>query len=153
MFGGILAPLPGGTSGGTGVSGIAGPVDALVSKATVDSNKSMGNALDAIRGQVGPEVESTHPVEHGDTLIDAYKAKDAAVKADVTAKYQAAKDANGGNLQMEGGSFVNDAEAALKPQGKGKFLPATVRGILDDVKDSNGQMSLDDFEGYKNSVI
>ena len=114
--------------------------------------KQLTQNAQAIRDDVGPDVFSTNQIEHAETFIDAYKAKDAPIKADVTAKYDAAKAANGGDLQMQGNQFVSEAEAALKPQGKGRFLPSTVQGIIDDVKASGGQMSLDDFEGYRTQL-
>lgn len=112
-------------------------------------NGQLVSKLQDIRDQVGPEVFSTNPIEHGDTLIKSYKDMDAPVRADISAKYDAANAASAsGNLQMDGSSFVDSANAALKAQSKFRFLPSSVQGILDDVKAANGAMSLHDFQAY-----
>lgn len=117
-----------------------------------DQNSRLGENLQTIRDQVGPDVFSTNQAEHGDTLIGAYKDHDAKVVSQIDANYKAAREANAGSLEMDGNGFVDEARAALKPQGKSRFLPPEVQGILDDVKDRGGQMSLDDFEGYRTQL-
>ncbi len=112
-------------------------------------NGQLVSKLQDLRDQAGPEVFSTNPIEHGDTLIKSYKDMDAPVRADISAKYDAANAASaGGSLQMDGSSFVDKSAAALKAQSKFRYLPSSVQGILDDVKANNGQMSLDDFQAY-----
>ena len=56
-------------------------------------NAKLVQNVQAIRDQAGPDVFSTNVVEHGDTLIDAYKAKDAAATKTIDAAYDAARDA------------------------------------------------------------
>jgi len=58
-----------------------------------DQNAKLVQNVQAIRDHVGPDVFSTNAVEHGDTLIDAYKAKDAATTKTIDAAYDAARAA------------------------------------------------------------
>lgn len=55
-------------------------------------NAKLVQNVQAIRDRVGPDVFSTNSVEHGDTLIDAYKKADKAVSDKIDAAYQAARD-------------------------------------------------------------
>lgn len=57
------------------------------------ANKALVENLTAIRDQVGPDVFSTNAVEHGDTLIGAYQAKDAAVSKVIDSAYDTARNA------------------------------------------------------------
>jgi hypothetical protein len=114
-----------------------------------EQNEQLTDALDAVRREASPGAVSNDPIENGQTVVDKLKAYDEPVKADIDAKYEAARAASAnGDLRMDGSSFVSDANAALKPQSKFRFLPANVRGILDDVANADGRMTLDDYQAY-----
>lgn len=114
-----------------------------------DQNQQLTDAFDEIRRKAAPGHVANDPIENGQTAVDALKGYDEPIRADINAKYGAARAASaGGDLQMNGGSFVQNANTALKPQSKFRFLPAPVKGILDDVEQAGGRMSLDDYEAY-----
>ena len=106
--------------------------------------------VQAIRDEVGPDVFTTNPVEHGDTLIKAYQDKDAALRADITAKYKALADANGGDLPLDGKTFVDSAQAALKKQMKAPFLPPGVQSTLSEL--GSGPMTFENFENLRTTL-
>lgn len=114
-------------------------------------NGQLKQNLQEIRDQVGPDVYSANPVEHGDTLINAYKTKDAEAQADIKAKYQALADANGGDLPVDGQAFVSAADAALKKQMKAPFLPAPVQSVLQGLRDG-GPMTMENFENLRTTL-
>ncbi|CAB4121199.1 hypothetical protein UFOVP154_46 [uncultured Caudovirales phage] len=116
-----------------------------------EQNANMVENVRTIREQVGPDVFTTNPVEHGETLIGAYKAKDAAIKADITAKYQALKDANGGEFPVDGQAFVQAADSALKSNMKRPFLPGGVERILQQYRDGD-QMTFENFENLRTTL-
>lgn len=109
--------------------------------------KALGANLDAIRAKVAPDVTDTHPTAHGQALVDAYKTMDAPVRADITAKYQALKDANGGDFPVAGHDIAAAADQGLKADNVTRFLPAEVKGVLDDIRQP-GNMSFNDFQNY-----
>lgn len=112
-------------------------------------NQQLTDALDNLRQEASPGAVQNNPIENGQIAVDSLKAYDEPVKADVNAKYDAARAASArGDLQMDGSSFVDSANAALKPQSKFRFLPSTVQGILNDVEKGGGKMSLDDYQAY-----
>jgi hypothetical protein len=118
-----------------------------------DQEAQMVDALDNIRREAAPGHVQNDPIENGQVAVDALKAYDEPVKAAIDAKYAAARKASAtGDLQMDGRTFVKDAMEALKPQNKYRFLPETARGIINDVNDAFGTMSLDDFQAYSTQL-
>ncbi len=114
-----------------------------------DQNDQLTDAIDNVRREAAPGAVQNDPIENGQIAVDSLKAYDEPVRADIDAKYAAARSASAdGDLQMNGSSFVENANKALKPQSKFRFLPSTVKGILDDVGEAGGKMSLDDYQAY-----
>ncbi len=103
--------------------------------------------FDEVRQAVAPDI-AARGVELGQMAVDAYKTMDDAVRADITAKYKALEDANGGNFPISAADFVTAAETALAKANRSRFLPAEVRGILDDVRESR-VMTFGEFENYR----
>lgn len=110
-------------------------------------NTALVNALDNVRSKAAPNI-SAQGSDIGQQLVDAYKARDAQVKAEISANYQKLQDANGGQFPLNGDTFVNSATQALKAKNVQRFLPSSVQGILDDLKGS-GNMTFNDFENYR----
>lgn len=103
--------------------------------------------FDEVRQRVAPDI-AAQGTDLGQMAVDAYKKMDEPVVADITAKYKALADANGGDFPLSGADFVNAADKALKKQNKARFVPAEVRGILEDLRDG-GNMTFNDFENYR----
>src|SRR6185437_11309160 len=106
--------------------------------------------LRAIRDEAGPDVFSANPVEHGDTLINAYKAKDAAAEADINAKYQALRDAAGGEFPVDAGQILDGATQALHKQLLFEHAPAAVMNQLSGMAE-NG-MTFEQFEALRTNL-
>lgn len=115
-----------------------------------DRNGKLAQNIQAIRDDVGPDVFSRNEVEHGDTLIKAYQDKDEAARADISSKYRALADANGGDLPMDGKAFAQNAQAALKKQMKAPFLPSGVQSTL--VELGQGPMTFENFENLRTTL-
>lgn len=110
-------------------------------------NEQMIANFDEVRAAVAPEV-AARGSDLGQMAVDAYKAMDDAVRADISAKYKALEEANGGAFPIDGAQFATVAETGLAKSNKARFLPAEVRGILDDVRES-GAMTFGEFENYR----
>ena len=111
-------------------------------------NGQLVENINAIRDESSPQIFGANHVENGQSLIDFYNAKDAGLNADISAKYQALKDANGGEFPLKGSDFVNSADKALKADNVTRFLPSEVGGILGDLREG-GPMTYSDFENYR----
>lgn len=122
-----------------------------LSKTLAEQGQNLKDNLQAIRENVGPDVFSTNAVEHGDTLIEAYKAKDAPVLADIDNKYQALRDAAGGDLPIDGPKFVENAKGALRKQLLTNDVPTSVAADLKDFE-SGTPMNFEDFESMRTKL-
>lgn len=110
--------------------------------------KALAANLDAIKDKVAPSIADTHPTVIGQSLVDEYKAMDAPIRADISAKYKALADANGGNLPVNGGDFVSAADAALNKINRARFVPSEVKSMMEDYR-QGGPMSFNDFENMR----
>lgn len=122
-----------------------------LSKVLADQGQKLKDNLQAMRENAGPDVFTTDHVQHGQALIDAYKEKDAPVLADIDAKYQKLRDAAGGDIPIDGQTFVNNARSALKKQLLSNDVPASVAADLKDFGDGQ-PMSFEDFESMRTKL-
>lgn len=115
--------------------------------------QQLTDALDNIRREAAPGAVQNNPIENGQIVVDRLKTYDEPIRAEINARYDAARKASAtGDLNMDGSSFVRDANTALKPQSRFRFLPGTVRGILNDVDEASGRMTLDDYQAYETQI-
>ena len=112
--------------------------------------KKLSDAFKQIREKVAPDVNEPDPVKAANMALETMVQQDAAMRENISNKYKAAADLNGGELPLSGSNFVNTANATLKEANPNlyRFLPPEIQGILDDLK-SNGNMSYNDFEYYR----
>lgn len=116
-----------------------------------DQNAQLGQNIQALRDQIGPDVFSTNQVEHGDTLIQAYKAKDAAAQADINQKYQALRDANGGQFPVDAGALLRNATADLHQKLLFDHAPSAVMSTLGRLAENNN-MTFENFEALRTNL-
>jgi hypothetical protein len=116
-----------------------------------ESNRVLGENMQAVRDKAGPDVFTTNAVEHGDTLIKTYRDMDTTARGEIDQAYKAARDANGGDLPMDGKSFVAAADQALKSNMKGRYVPAEVAADLAEIRDT-GAMTFETFENLRTNL-
>lgn len=116
-----------------------------------EQNQNLIENLDEIRREAAPTAVGNDHVQNGEALINKYEQYDEPIKADISAKYKALADANGGDLPVDGKSFVAAADAALKKQMKAPFLPSGVQSILNDAREG-GNFTLENFENLRTTL-
>jgi hypothetical protein len=116
-----------------------------------EQNQNLIDNLDEIRRSAAPNVVGQDHIQNGQYLIDAYKAADEPIRAEISAKYKALEDANGGQFPVDGKSFVQAADAALAKKMKGRYVPTQVAGDLADLRDG-GPMSFENFENLRTNL-
>lgn len=114
-------------------------------------NDALVANIQKIREDAGPEVFSTNPVEHGDTLINAYKDKAAIADADISAKYQALKDANGGQFPVDAPTLLQNATQALHKDLLFDHAPKAIMSTLNRLADTNN-MTFENFESLRTNL-
>lgn len=114
-------------------------------------NTQLVQNLQAMRDKIGPYVFSTNPVEHGDTLIQAYQDKGAAADADISSKYQALRDANGGQFPVDAPTLLKNATNDLHQQLLFDHAPSAVMRTLGRLAD-NDNMTFENFESLRTNL-
>lgn len=116
-----------------------------------NQNKKLAQNIQAVRDQIGPDVFSANHVEHGDTLIKAYKDMGDAADADISAKYQALKDANGGQFPVDSKQLFSNATAALHNELLFDHAPTGEMNTLGRLADK-GSMTFENFESMRTNL-
>lgn len=114
-------------------------------------NQNLADNMQTMRDEVGPDVHSTNQVEHGDTLIKAYQAKDAKAEANIAAKYKALKDANGGSFPVDAKALKANVEAALHQQYLYEHAPSAEMAQLDRAASKEG-MTFEQYEAMRTNL-
>jgi hypothetical protein len=127
------------------------PAGKVIADLHNEQNGRLVENINAIRDKAAPAVNALDHVENGETLIGAYKAKDAALQQDIGAKYKALEDANGGQFPLDGKQFVDAADAALAKKLKSHYVPPEVRSTLNDLREG-GKMTFEDFETLRSDL-
>lgn len=114
------------------------------------NNRALGENLRAVREEAGPEVFSTNAVEHGESLIGAYRALNDAAETQINARYQSLRDAAGGELPVDAARFWNDASARLRRQLLFEHAPRSIMVQLRAMRDSG--MNFEQFEAMRTNL-
>ncbi len=113
-------------------------------------NEQLKQNVQALRDRVGPDVFSANDVEHGDTLIGAYRAKADAAEADINAKYQALKDANGGQFPVDPKQLYDNASNALHQNLLFEHAPKELSQL--ESLANKGTMTFEQFEALRTNL-
>jgi hypothetical protein len=114
-------------------------------------NKALTANLRTFRDTTGENVFSTNQVEHADTLIGRYKAIDEARTTDISAKYQALRDAAGGEFPVDVKSLLGNVKGELGKQLLTHDAPPSVMRTLEELSDK-GSMSFEQFENLRSNL-
>lgn len=115
-----------------------------------EQNTGLIQNLQEIRDRIGPDVFSTNQVEHGDTLIAAYKAKNDAAQADISAKYQALQDANGGKFPVDAKTLQSNVNQALHQKLLYEHAPSAEMMQLNNA--AKGGMTFEQYEAMRTNL-
>lgn len=115
-------------------------------------NQQLIDNLDEIRREATPSVVGNDHIQNGQTLIDSYKSYDETVKADIKQKYEALREANGGEFPVDGPAFVAHADTALKKSFKGRYVPPQVAADLEAIRTGEVAMNFEQFENLRTNL-
>lgn len=117
-----------------------------------EQNAQLTDNLTALREQAAPDAFGTKPIEHGQTLIDSYKEINKVLESDIGAKYQALRDAAGGQFPVDAPQLLKNVEKSLKKQ----LLTNDAKGLsqfkeLQRLADENA-MTFEDFLSLRKNL-
>jgi hypothetical protein len=113
-------------------------------------NQQLIDNLQALRDQVGPDVFSTNPEEHANTIIEAYQAKDKAARGAIDQAYDAARQALPANTPvLDGKQLFNNVNSVLADRWATESAPPDIMRRLNTIADGNGVITAGQFEGLR----
>lgn len=116
-----------------------------------ESNRALGQNMQALRDQVGPEVFSTNPVEHGDTLIRAYRQMDARVSAEVDGLYRQLRESLGSRVPVDAQAILRKATGELHKRLLFDHAPPAEMATLTRLAQSRN-MTFENFEALRTNL-
>lgn len=116
-----------------------------------DQNKQLVSRYADIRRDAAPTTVGNDAIQNGQQVVDALKAYDEPVRADIKAKYQALADANGGTIPVDGKLFATQAHDALVSNNSDVFLPKEVQTLMDRAS-NNTSFSYNNFENLRTQL-
>ena len=90
-----------------------------------EQNGKLVKNLDAIREVAAPDAYGTKTIENSDSLIDTYKKLDADRNQIINQKYQALRDAAGGEFPIDAPTLLENVKSALKKDLLSNDAPAS----------------------------
>jgi hypothetical protein len=116
-----------------------------------EQSQALTQNLQEFRDRVGPEVFSSDPAGHGDTLMQAYQNKAEAADAVTGAKYQALRDANGGKFPLDAPTLKANVDKALDDQMLLEHAPSAEMTQLKKAADA-GNMTFEKYEYLRTNL-
>ena len=118
-----------------------------------DQNTKLGQNVQAIRDQVGPDVFTTNNVEHGDTLMGAYEDIDKAANDQINAAYQKARDMvpDKNASVMSAPELMSNVIKALHEHDLFDSAPKDIMATLNR-RAENGSMTFANIENMKTNL-
>lgn len=114
-------------------------------------NKQLVENIDQIKENASPRVYGTNVVENGQSLIDSYLDIDKARLANIDAKYEALREAAGGQFPIDGVAFADNALNSLKKNLKTEFLPDSIMRQVNAFKRGE-PMTFEQFEAMRTNL-
>lgn len=116
-----------------------------------EQNGQLIENLDAFRERAAPDAYGARTMDHGQSLIDSYKSIDTKLKTDIDAKYQALRDAAGGQFPVDAPALLKNVETSLKKQLLSNDAPPTQLKELQRLASENA-MTFEDFLSLRRNL-
>ena len=120
-----------------------------------EQNKALKDNLPAFREMVAPDVFDKDHIDMGQGLIDSYLTKDDALKSDINSKYQALRDANGGDFPVDAPALYNNIASAFKTNlNSAKLQDGPVGAQMRELQNlaDTGSMSMEQYLALRKNL-
>lgn len=116
-----------------------------------EQNGQLVKNLDAIRETAAPDAYGTKTIENSDSLIDTYKKLDDSRNKVINEKYQALRDANGGDFPIDAPILLDNVKASLKKELLTNDAPVSQMAELNRMA-SEKSMTFEDYLSLRRNL-
>jgi hypothetical protein len=116
-----------------------------------DQNQKLIQAIDDTKDIASPDVYGARTMDHGQAVIDAYKKLDTDLTTAIDAKYQALRDAAGGQFPVDAPALLKNVQASLKKQLLSNDAPPSQFKELTRLAEENN-MTFEDFLSLRRNL-
>ena len=116
-----------------------------------EQNGQLIKNMDAIREIAAPDAYGTKTIENSDSLIDTYKKLDAERNTVINQKYQALRDAAGGEFPIDAPALLDNVKAALKKDLLSNDAPASQMAELSRMA-ADKSMTFEDYLSLRRNL-
>lgn len=127
-----------------------------------DQNQNLIDNFDALREKVGPDVFSTNPVEHGDTLINSYENNNKVARKEIDEAYDTARESIPPRMPvLDARKLLGDVNSVLEDKWATESAPPDIMRKLQRISDNTdtnsnsvapGTISAIQFEGLRSRL-
>jgi hypothetical protein len=116
-----------------------------------EQNGQLVSNLDKIRDIAAPDAYGTKIIENSDSLIDTYKKLDTERNTAIDQKYQALRDAAGGDFPIDAPVLLDNVKASLKKELLSNDAPASQMAELNRMA-SEKSMTFEDYLSLRRNL-
>jgi hypothetical protein len=125
--------------------------DTEITERLNQQNQRLIDAIDETKDVASPDVFGARTMDHGQAIIDAYKKLDTDLTTTIDAKYQALRDAAGGQFPVDARVLLKNVQASLKKQLLSNDAPPSQFKELTRLADENN-MTFEDFLSLRRNL-
>lgn len=116
-----------------------------------DQNQRLINAIDETKDIASPDAFGARTMDHGQAVIDAYKTLDTKLRQGIDAKYQALRDAAGGEFPVDAPLLLKNVQTKLKKELLSNDAPPSQFKELERLAKENA-MTFEDFLSLRRNL-
>lgn len=125
--------------------------DPMLAQRFNEQNGQLVQNLEAFREKAAPDAPGSRTLDHSQGIIDAYKELDNTLNTGINEKYQALRDAAGGQFPVDAPKLLSNVEAKLKKELLSNEAPAGQFKELQRLAEGNN-MTFEDYLSLRRNL-
>lgn len=125
--------------------------DPMLAQRFNEQNGQLIENLEAFRERAAPDAPGSRTIDHSQAIIDAYKELDNTLNAGINEKYQALRDAAGGQFPVDAPKLLSNVETRLKKELLSNEAPAGQFKELQRLAEGNN-MTFEDYLSLRRNL-
>lgn len=125
--------------------------DPMLAQRFNEQNGQLVQNLEAFREKAAPDAPGSRTIDHSQGIIDAYKELDSTLNTGINEKYQALRDAAGGQFPVDAPKLLSNVEAKLKKELLSNEAPAGQFKELQRLAEGNN-MTFEDYLSLRRNL-